>query len=292
MTSGSKTAASNRLFSQHLRRTEDGRYQIVLGRDTAIVEIDDAPYVVTALDGDLDHGLRVRLNDTSEEALSPDTLSIGPDNAVYCRVQRPRRVGPLHPAGLLSAGGLHSGRTRDRRLCPAPQRRRLPHPFWPGPPLAAPASMHIVFVRARDSPQQRHHRAAVRGHQHRLSSGRPPGLFPGRPLSQGGPASTTGRMSSCGRTPTGPTFSHQRPGPDGCWPSRPGPASPTPGFAIGPTICSCSAVRRAACHHPFGPSWPASLYTIPMPGRHVRSLNLSNAAAIVLYEALRQLGHA
>jgi tRNA (cytidine/uridine-2'-O-)-methyltransferase len=33
-----------------------------------------------------------------------------------------------------------------------------------------------------------------------------------------------------------------------------------------------------------------SLYTIPMHGIHVRSLNLSNAAAIVLYEALRQLG--
>jgi tRNA (cytidine/uridine-2'-O-)-methyltransferase len=33
-----------------------------------------------------------------------------------------------------------------------------------------------------------------------------------------------------------------------------------------------------------------SLYTIPMEGEHVRSLNLSNAAAIVLYEALRQLG--
>lgn len=33
-----------------------------------------------------------------------------------------------------------------------------------------------------------------------------------------------------------------------------------------------------------------SLYTIPMQGMHVRSLNLANAAAIVLYEALRQLG--
>lgn len=35
-----------------------------------------------------------------------------------------------------------------------------------------------------------------------------------------------------------------------------------------------------------------ALYTIPMEGQHVRSLNLSNAAAIVLYEALRQLGKA
>lgn len=33
-----------------------------------------------------------------------------------------------------------------------------------------------------------------------------------------------------------------------------------------------------------------SLYTIPMSGAHVRSLNLSSAAAIVLYEALRQQG--
>jgi tRNA (cytidine/uridine-2'-O-)-methyltransferase len=33
-----------------------------------------------------------------------------------------------------------------------------------------------------------------------------------------------------------------------------------------------------------------TLYTIPMQGEQVRSLNLSSAAAIVLYEALRQLG--
>lgn len=34
----------------------------------------------------------------------------------------------------------------------------------------------------------------------------------------------------------------------------------------------------------------APLYAIPMPGTGVRSLNLANAASIVLYEALRQLG--
>lgn len=77
----------NLLFSQHLRRTADGSYEIVLGRDTAAIEIDDAPYVVTALHGDLDQGLRVRLNDASEEALAADSLYIGPENVLYCRVK-------------------------------------------------------------------------------------------------------------------------------------------------------------------------------------------------------------
>lgn len=77
----------NLLFSQHLRRTEDGRYEIALGRDTATVEIDDTPYVVTAVNGDPEHGLSVQLNDKSEEALALDTLSIGPDNILYCRVK-------------------------------------------------------------------------------------------------------------------------------------------------------------------------------------------------------------
>lgn len=37
---------------------------------------------------------------------------------------------------------------------------------------------------------------------------------------------------------------------------------------------------------------PTCAFRIPMPGRGVRSLNLSNAVSIVLYEALRQLGKA
>jgi tRNA (cytidine/uridine-2'-O-)-methyltransferase len=35
----------------------------------------------------------------------------------------------------------------------------------------------------------------------------------------------------------------------------------------------------------------ATCLTIPMKSSHVRSLNLANAVSIVLYEALRQLGH-
>ena len=77
----------NLLFSQHLRKAEDGSYEIVLGRDTATVEIDDASYVVTALHGDPDQGLRVHLNDDSEEDLAADSLYIGQENVLYCRVK-------------------------------------------------------------------------------------------------------------------------------------------------------------------------------------------------------------
>ena len=37
---------------------------------------------------------------------------------------------------------------------------------------------------------------------------------------------------------------------------------------------------------------PEECYTIPMPSGKVRSLNLSTAAGIVLYQALQQVGHA
>lgn len=37
---------------------------------------------------------------------------------------------------------------------------------------------------------------------------------------------------------------------------------------------------------PLYEKFKESLYTIPMPGEHARSLNLANSAAIILYEAL------
>jgi hypothetical protein len=84
----------NLLFSQHLRKQPGGTYEIAIGWDKVTVVIDDAPYVVTQVSGDPASGLVIRLNDESEEVLDPATLSIGPENVLYCRVK----------------GGAHSAR--------------------------------------------------------------------------------------------------------------------------------------------------------------------------------------
>ncbi len=77
----------NILFSQHLRKTPAGTYEIAIGWDKVTVEIDDAPYVVTRVTGDATQGLTLRLNDESEELLDPTTLSIGQENVLYCWVK-------------------------------------------------------------------------------------------------------------------------------------------------------------------------------------------------------------
>ncbi len=86
----------NTLFSQCLHQTEAGSYEIVIGRDRADVEIEDTPYVVTQVTGYSNQGLIVRLNDKSEEALAPQTLSIGDNDVLYCRVKD-----QAHPARFL-----------------------------------------------------------------------------------------------------------------------------------------------------------------------------------------------
>ncbi len=40
---------------------------------------------------------------------------------------------------------------------------------------------------------------------------------------------------------------------------------------------------------PFYKKYADQLYHIPMPGQHARSINLANAASIILYEAYRQI---
>jgi uncharacterized protein len=89
----------NLLFSQHLHKTSTGTYEIAIGWDKVVVEIDDAPYVVTRVTGDSGQGFTLRLNDDSEELLDPTTLSVGPEDVLYCVVKgREHRARFLRPA--------------------------------------------------------------------------------------------------------------------------------------------------------------------------------------------------
>lgn len=86
----------NVLFSQHLHQNAEGKFEIAIGWDRVVVEIEDTPYVVTHVSGTPEQGFVVRLNDESEEPLNPATLSVGRDAVLYCRVKHGQ-----HPARFL-----------------------------------------------------------------------------------------------------------------------------------------------------------------------------------------------
>ena len=75
------------LFSRSIRRGADGRWTLQMGEEKAVIEVDDTPWVVLAIDGDPDRGFEVRLNDGTSEALDPETLRAGEDHALYCAVK-------------------------------------------------------------------------------------------------------------------------------------------------------------------------------------------------------------
>jgi hypothetical protein len=71
-----------------LSRAPDGRYLVRIGRESAYVEIADAPYTVRGVlevpDGATPALL---LSDGSREPLDPSTLTLGPDGVLRCSVK-------------------------------------------------------------------------------------------------------------------------------------------------------------------------------------------------------------
>lgn len=68
---------------------EDGRYVVRWGEEYAYVEVEDAPFLVRTLR--LDQGrIWLALSDDSEQELDYDSLTVGRDNALYCRVRQGR----------------------------------------------------------------------------------------------------------------------------------------------------------------------------------------------------------
>jgi hypothetical protein len=79
--------AVRRHFMGLLERTADGGYRIRSGREVCRVEVEDAPFVVTAIGGDERRGLTIVLNDDTAEPFHPDTFWIGDANVPYVKVK-------------------------------------------------------------------------------------------------------------------------------------------------------------------------------------------------------------
>ena len=76
------------LFSRSIRRAAEGGYFLQVGDERASIVVEDTPYVVKSVEGDIQNGFSVILNDESREALAPESLEIGADNVLYCRVKQ------------------------------------------------------------------------------------------------------------------------------------------------------------------------------------------------------------
>ena len=149
-------------------------------------------------------------------------------------------------------------------------------------------AFHIVLVEPGNSAKHRKYRPNLRRDGRDPPPGETPGLFPGGPLFKSGPVWTIGTGS--GFTPTIPLRIWPLLFAEGAFfvpPRR--RTDPTRIFHSGMGTSWSSEKRRRG----FLPiCWSAIADTcmrIPMLPEN-RSLNLSNAVAIVLYEALRQNG--
>lgn len=79
-------------FYQNLHLDEEGRYVIDLPGDRCFVDVEDAAFIVKAVDyanseSGNGTGINLLLCDETREALDPLTLWISSDNVMYCEVR-------------------------------------------------------------------------------------------------------------------------------------------------------------------------------------------------------------
>ncbi|MFH1625678.1 MAG: DUF1285 domain-containing protein [Pseudomonadota bacterium] len=72
-------------FNRHLTKESDGRYLLHINNEKCYLEVEDTPFVVKKVD--FRDGFKIILNDECEETLRLDTLWIGRDNVLYCKVK-------------------------------------------------------------------------------------------------------------------------------------------------------------------------------------------------------------
>jgi uncharacterized protein len=93
------------LFNESLVPTEDGRFQLRVGKDWAYVTVEDAAYRVTGLDT-TETAVFLRLSDRTGEALVPATLALESDGVLSVRVKQGRAKARFSRAAQVSLGAL------------------------------------------------------------------------------------------------------------------------------------------------------------------------------------------
>jgi hypothetical protein len=81
-----------RSFYRQMELAGEGQYIICWGGERCYVDVEDTAYVVKRVsylngDGGRQASIRVGLSDDTEETLMPDTLHMGEENVLYCRVK-------------------------------------------------------------------------------------------------------------------------------------------------------------------------------------------------------------
>ena len=79
-------------FYRNLTKDSCGKYIITLGKEKCFVEVEDTPFIITRVEfSDSEKSVQeriiLRLIDDTSENLDPETLSVGNENVLYCRVK-------------------------------------------------------------------------------------------------------------------------------------------------------------------------------------------------------------
>lgn len=87
-----------RSFCQSLEKDGQGRYRIIMNSELCYVEVEDTPFVVSAIRGDPQCGLYLRMNTMETFPLDPGKLSFGEDNVLYATLPDGMKVRFTRPA--------------------------------------------------------------------------------------------------------------------------------------------------------------------------------------------------
>lgn len=74
-------------FMEKLHREKDGSLQLICQGELCTFECEDVPYVVQSFD-EIKEGLLLHFPGKYEELLKPESLRVGKENVLYCKVKK------------------------------------------------------------------------------------------------------------------------------------------------------------------------------------------------------------